>query len=345
MLHGRSTSEAGCDDASWPQAVGCMLCRCLWLQPVWCNLSFDEGLSEPMDIANIRNHALKCTCLSVPAKLGVSAEERKFRGYHTSSAGEVVLYYSRDEIADPLRAVDGVIKMVRDCAFFPYAYRWGLIAASPEQARQCRDLDVAAYADVASGDVMWKPQHDEGDVATPQEVPGDEPVLSRQVFGAEARNHEGTDSEYACCPDCPGASRKAGKAVSEMSDSVAVSFSETLESELLDGACGVREGAMDLASGLCIRCRGESASSAWKSEGAMTRMTPEWSWYAVAIPPLERHRRMECRSAGLMVEGSETEWSKDSDSGRILLAKRPALRRHQNLVKNPAMMMRIDMDR
>ncbi len=96
---------------------------------------------------------------------------------------------------------------------------------------------------------------------------------------------------------------------------------------------------------LVVLCRGGSASSGLESKGPMTMMVPKWSWYAVAMAPLEMHRRMERRIAGLIVNGSETEWSKDSDSGRILLAECPALRRHQNLVKNLAMMMRSGMDR
>ncbi len=126
MPHGRWLLGACC-----VAAFGCSLFVAICL--------FDEGLSEPMDIANIRNHALKCTCLSVAAKLGVSAEERKFRGYHTSSAGEVVLYYSRDEIADPLRALDGVIKMVRDCSLFPMQIGWALL-----QRRQSKLGNVVA---------------------------------------------------------------------------------------------------------------------------------------------------------------------------------------------------------
>jgi hypothetical protein len=76
---------------------------------------------------------------------------------------------------------------------------------------------------------------------------------------------------------------------------------------------------MDLAClGLCIRCRGGSASSVWKSEGAMTMMASEWSWHAVAIAPLEMRRRRVRRSAGVIVNGSEAERCEDSDSDRIL---------------------------
>jgi hypothetical protein len=182
-------------------------------------------------------------------------------------------------------------------------------------------------------------------VATPQEVPEDEPMLSRQVRIAEACSPEVTDSDDVCRPDFSGTSREAGKAESEMSDRMAVSFIETLVSELLDGACGVCDESMNLASGLCIRCRGGSASSVRKSKGAITMMTPEWSWHAVAIAPLEMHRRMERRSDGLIVNGAETDWSKDGDSDRILIAECPALRRHQNLVKNLTMLIKMGIDR
>jgi hypothetical protein len=119
-----------------------------------------KAVSEPMDITNIRNHAFECTCLGVPAKVGVPAEKRRNLGHHTSFASEVVPCYSRDEIADPLCGLCGDSKLVRDCAFFPYADQLGLLAALPEQARQCRGLDVAADADVASGNEARKPQPD-----------------------------------------------------------------------------------------------------------------------------------------------------------------------------------------
>jgi hypothetical protein len=96
-------------------------------------------------------------------------------------------------------------------------------------------------------------------------------------------------------------------------------FLGTLESELCDVACGMFDETMDLAClGLCIRFRGGSASSVWKSEGAMTMMASEWSWHAVAIAPLEMRRRRVRRSAGVIVNGSEAERCEDSDSDRIL---------------------------
>jgi hypothetical protein len=154
--------------------------------------------------------------------------------------------------------------------------------------------------------VILKPQAYEGDVATPQEAPEDEPMLSRRLRRAEACSPEGSDPEVACRPDGSGACREAGKAVSETSDRVAVSSIETLESEFCDGACGVCDETMDLALELCTLFRGGSVSSVFKGEGAMTMMFPEWSWHAVAIAPLEMHRRMECRSAGLVVNKPET---------------------------------------
>jgi hypothetical protein len=118
--------------------------------------------------------------------------------------------------------------------------------------------------------VTRKPQADEVDVATPQEVPKDGPMLSRHVRRADACRPEGTDSEEACRPDCSGASREARKAVGDTSDLMAVSLFETLESEFCDGACRACDEIMDLAClGQCIRCRDCPASGAWKSEGAM----------------------------------------------------------------------------
>jgi hypothetical protein len=242
--------------------------------------------------------------------------------------------YSRDEFADPLRALDEVIKMIRDGACFPDAERSGHIAAPPEQARQCRDLEVAADVDAAAGDVTRKPQADEGDVATPHEVPEDEPMLSLQVRRADACRPEGMDPEEACRPDCSGASREAGKAVGETSDRLSAFFSETLESVFYDVACRVCDETMDLAClGLCIRSRDCSASSVWKSEGAMTMLASESSWHAVAIAPLEMRRRKVRRSAGLLLTDPRPSGARIATATESLISECPALRRHQNLVK------------
>jgi hypothetical protein len=115
--------------------------------------------------------------------------------------------------------------------------------------------------------VKRKPQAYEGGVSTLQEVPEDEPMLSRRVRRAGACSPEGTDPEDACRPDGSGASKEAGKAVSETSDRVAVSSLEILESEFREGAWGVGDETMVLALGLCTRFRGGSASSGLESEG------------------------------------------------------------------------------
>jgi hypothetical protein len=88
----------------------------------------------------------------------------------------VVLCYSRDEIADPLRALGGIIKVARDVLYFIVQIGWAFCNA-PELARQCRDVHVAADSDVAYEDVMRKPNPCEGDVATPHDVSEDDPVL------------------------------------------------------------------------------------------------------------------------------------------------------------------------
>ena len=63
-------------------------------------------------------------------------------------------------------------------------------------------------------------------------------------------------------------------------------------------ACVMYAVSVPLAAASLVR--GGSTSSVLKSEGPMAMMVPKWSWYAVAMAPLEMHRRMECRSAGLI---------------------------------------------
>jgi hypothetical protein len=195
--------------------------------------------------------------------------------------------------------------------------------------------------------VTRKPQADEGDVAASQEVPKEEPMLSRHVLRAGVCRPEGTDPEEACRPDCSGASREVGKAMSETSDLMAASFFGILESEFCDGACGACDEIMDLAClGLCIRCCDCSASRAWKSEGATTMRASEWSWHDVAIAPLETRRRMVRRSAGLLVTNPKPSGARMATATEPLIAESPALRRHQNLVKTGiAMLMRTGINR
>jgi hypothetical protein len=76
---------------------------------------------------------------------------------------------------------------------------------------------------------------------------------------------------------------------------------------------------MDLASGLCTRCRGGSASSVLKNEVAMAIMVPELTWHAVASAPLEIRRRMECRVSGLIVNETEAEVCKDVTATESLI--------------------------
>jgi hypothetical protein len=106
MLHGRSLCDACCvvafDRSQF--VASCLL---------------PKAGSEQKDIANKCSHAFKCSCLSLPAKVGVLAEKRKVFGCLTSSADEAVQCYARSVFADPLRSFDGVRKMIRDGAFFP----------------------------------------------------------------------------------------------------------------------------------------------------------------------------------------------------------------------------------
>jgi hypothetical protein len=77
MPRGRSDSEAVCVDVSWPQAVWCMLRCCRQPRSVWCKASLAEGTFRAEGHREQTQHATKCSCLSLPAKVGVRAEMRK----------------------------------------------------------------------------------------------------------------------------------------------------------------------------------------------------------------------------------------------------------------------------
>ena len=63
-------------------------------------------------------HSLKATLLSWSSKYGLSLQTRAILGYHSKSKGSV-LVYGRDNISQPLRELDEVIRAVAFKRFFP----------------------------------------------------------------------------------------------------------------------------------------------------------------------------------------------------------------------------------
>ena len=71
---------------------------------------------------------------------------RKILGYHKDAADRVSAAYARDEVAEPLRLLDDVIRQIRAGSFAPDASRSGLRApsASPSSATSTTSAEESA---------------------------------------------------------------------------------------------------------------------------------------------------------------------------------------------------------
>jgi hypothetical protein len=84
-----------------------------------------RGGVREQDVDSVGMHSCKTTLLAWAAKAGLQLAVRKLLGYHTSSADETAVLYSRDAMAGPLRELSGLLKAVRDHAFCPDVGRSG----------------------------------------------------------------------------------------------------------------------------------------------------------------------------------------------------------------------------
>ena len=85
-------------------------------------LSADAG----WDLARTGAHSLKPTLLSWCAKFGLTLALRRKLGGHAKARDKAVLAYSRDELSEPMRELQRVLKSINDGVFVPDATRSGL---------------------------------------------------------------------------------------------------------------------------------------------------------------------------------------------------------------------------
>ena len=109
-------------------------------------------------LRNVGTHSLKATCLSWAAKSGVASEHRRLLGYHTAPGDRSVLEYSRDELAVPMRELEGVIEAIRLGRFDPDASRSGrwlpsAVPDPPSAAPAAADSDDRASVAAALDDI------------------------------------------------------------------------------------------------------------------------------------------------------------------------------------------------
>ncbi|CAE7373283.1 PRSS12, partial [Symbiodinium microadriaticum] len=87
------------------------------------------------EIHELGTHSLKATLLSWCSKYGLSLQTRAILGYHSKSKGSV-LVYGRDNISQPLRELDEVIRAVAFKRFFPDSLRSGYFKRPKDEAEQ-----------------------------------------------------------------------------------------------------------------------------------------------------------------------------------------------------------------
>ena len=71
------------------------------------------------------SHSLKATFLGWTAKAGVDRELQRILGYHAKPGDKTIIVYQRDAMAEPLRQLAMVPRLVRDKEFDPDNSRSG----------------------------------------------------------------------------------------------------------------------------------------------------------------------------------------------------------------------------
>ena len=75
--------------------------------------------------AKYTSHSLKATFLSWTAKAGIDRELQRILGYHAKLGDKTIVVYQRDAMAEPLRQLAVVLRLVRDKEFDPDSSRSG----------------------------------------------------------------------------------------------------------------------------------------------------------------------------------------------------------------------------
>ena len=111
--------------------------------------------TETVGSIRIATHSLKATLLAWSSKAGLSHDDRRLLGYHTSSSDASLLVYSRDAMAGPLRSLCQLINQVVSGEFNPDATRSGLfIPRRDDDELEASDLSSLGSEDEDDADVF-----------------------------------------------------------------------------------------------------------------------------------------------------------------------------------------------
>ena len=106
--------------------------------------------TETVGDIRLATHSCKATLLSWCSKAGVDHDSRRLLGYHTASSDKSLLVYSRDAMAQPLRALAGVISKVISGEFDPDTTRSGMFSSAAPSSGD--DQSSAASSSCGSDD-------------------------------------------------------------------------------------------------------------------------------------------------------------------------------------------------
>jgi len=134
------------------------------------------------------SHSLKPTLLSWCAKFGVPSAIRRSLVGHAKGKGKAVLAYSRDELSEPLRHLQKVLKAVRDDSFDPDATRSGLMRTGAGSSRTLARASDAAPVGDSVRVVRAEPYQ------APEFVPPTSPVDS--LFGLDEETAAGAAADH-----------------------------------------------------------------------------------------------------------------------------------------------------
>eukprot|EP00971_Amphidinium_carterae_P336391 6472752-Amphidinium_carterae.1 len=97
------------------------------------------------------SHSCKTTLLSWSAKFGLSMKDRALLGCHVASEDFSCLTYSRDELAQPMRALQQVLCAISGGSFDPDKTRSGRWVSGPgSPAQEAEVTEVTALSQVVS---------------------------------------------------------------------------------------------------------------------------------------------------------------------------------------------------
>jgi hypothetical protein len=157
---------------------------------VWLRRLLAKGAAPDESLDKVSTHSMKATLLSWLAKAGVDVHTRRLLGYHTTSQDEVVLLYSRDGMAAPLRELGSLLEGVSSGRMHPDEPRsrfWGARQGPPaaEEGEPTPDPPSASEASELGRAHLPVSQSSDEEGDPPCEMSDMDEGVTEQPWGAD----------------------------------------------------------------------------------------------------------------------------------------------------------------